>query len=559
MNTIKTLRIGTRLAIAFALVAALMVAMAIASRVGLNSIRSDIDTVLHQSYTKVKLIKIIGDDVNMHARLLRNLLIMDTAEQRKPDIERLMASRPMITQHYDDLRSRLRTDKGREMYGLVMQSRAAFVTEEDALIKLVQADDMPRAKVQLLTRVRPAQVSYQKQLQAMTEYQEKLMEQAGEATIATVDRMALTGLGGTLAALVMAVAAGVAVTRTVTRPIRDVVHTLRTVANGDLTARVTVDRKDELGELQQALADTVGALRQLLSDVRSGIDSVTTASGEIAAGNQDLSSRTEQQASSLQETASSMEELTTTVRQSADTARAASNLAANASLAARHGGGVVNQVVGTMDEISASSRQIVEIVSVIDGIAFQTNILALNAAVEAARAGEQGRGFAVVAGEVRMLAQRSAEAAREIKALIGASADKVEAGSRQVAEAGEAMQEIVTQVRKVSELINEIAGTATAQSRGIEQVNTAVTQMDQVTQQNAALVEESAAAASSLSHQAQTLAEAVARFRVAQQACPAVTAAVADSRRIPPRRAEAAAAPRGRRAAPPSELAWESF
>jgi len=264
-----------------------------------------------------------------------------------------------------------------------------------------------------------------------------------------------------------------------------------------------------------ALKQALGRVQQTLLQVRASAGSVTTASDEIASGNHDLSSRTEQAASSLQETASAMEQLTATVRNSAESARQANQLAASAADVAQRGGSVVSQVVSTMDEINASSKKIADIIGVIDGIAFQTNILALNAAVEAARAGEQGRGFAVVASEVRSLAQRSAEAAKEIKGLIGASVERVEAGSKLVADAGQTMGEIVGSVKRVSDVIGEITVASSEQSDGIGQVNTAVTQLDQMTQQNAALVEESTAAAESLRTQAQRLAQALAGFRLA--------------------------------------------
>ena len=260
------------------------------------------------------------------------------------------------------------------------------------------------------------------------------------------------------------------------------------------------------------------SLRRLVGEVRHTADSISTASNEIATGNQDLSARTEQAASNLQQTASSMEQLTGTVKQTADSATTANQLVSSASSVARRGGEVVTQVVSTMDEINASSKKIADIIGVIDGIAFQTNILALNAAVEAARAGEQGRGFAVVAGEVRSLAQRSAEAAKEIKALIGASVDKVESGSKLVADAGQTMQEIVGSVQRVTDIIGEITAAASEQSDGIGQVNTSVTQLDKMTQQNAALVEESAAAAESLKDQAQKLAAVVGTFRLERAA-----------------------------------------
>src|SRR5439155_19135741 len=270
--------------------------------------------------------------------------------------------------------------------------------------------------------------------------------------------------------------------------------------------------------LLQTLSAMQASLRQIVGQVRASTDSISTASAEIATGNQDLSARTEQTASNLQQAASSMEQLTGTVKQSADSARQADRLASSAAEVAARGGQVVSQVVSTMNDINASSKKIADIIGVIDGIAFQTNILALNAAVEAARAGEQGRGFAVVAGEVRNLAQRSAEAAKEIKALIGASVDKVDSGSRLVADAGKTMQEIVSSVQRVADIIGEITAASSEQSDGIGQVNQSVVQLDQMTQQNASLVEESAAAAESLKEQALRLAQVVGAFRLERSA-----------------------------------------
>jgi methyl-accepting chemotaxis protein len=285
------------------------------------------------------------------------------------------------------------------------------------------------------------------------------------------------------------------------------------IAAGDLTVGIDV-KADDRTSLLYAMRGMRDKLLTMVGDVRAGTDTIATASSQIAAGNQNLSSRTEAQASSLEETAASMEELTSTVKQNADNARQANQLAVSASGVAVKGGSVVAEVVGTMDAINASSRKIVDIIGVIDGIAFQTNILALNAAVEAARAGEQGRGFAVVAAEVRHLAQRSAAAAKEIKTLIGDSVDKVEEGSKQVAEAGKTMDEIVASVKRVTDIMAEIAAASQEQTAGIEQVNQAITQMDQVTQQNAALVEEAAAAASSLQEQAEGLLQVVSVFRL---------------------------------------------
>ena len=298
------------------------------------------------------------------------------------------------------------------------------------------------------------------------------------------------------------------------RPIARAQALAEQIATGDLSGPVQVDGRDESARLMSALGSMQDSLRRLVGQVRSSTDSIGTASAEIATGNQDLSNRTEQTASNLQHAASSMEQLTGAVKQSADSARHANQLANSAAEVAARGGAVVSQVVATMDDINTSSKKIADIIGVIDSIAFQTNILALNAAVEAARAGEQGRGFAVVASEVRSLAQRSAEAAREIKSLIGASVDKVEGGSRLVADAGRTMNEIVGSVQRVSDIIGEITAAAAEQSDGIGQVNGSVSQLDQMTQQNAALVEQSAAAAESLKEQASALARVVGAFRL---------------------------------------------
>ncbi len=324
----------------------------------------------------------------------------------------------------------------------------------------------------------------------------------------------LMGAAAAVAVLAIGVLMALFLVRSITRPLDEAVATIDAIAAGDLTRDINTTRKDEFGHMLGSLGQMVVRLRTLVGEVRSGVDAVTLASTEIAMGNQDLSARTEQTASNLQQTAASMEQLTATVTQSADTARQANQLAANAAQAATRGGQVVGQVVASMQEITHSSRKIADIIGVIDGIAFQTNILALNAAVEAARAGEQGRGFAVVASEVRSLAGRSAEAAKEIKLLIGASVENVETGSQQVAEAGQSMNEIVASVQRVSDLIGEITASSTEQRDGIAQVNQAVTQLDQMTQQNAALVEESTAAATSLRDQAHHLTDVVAVFNV---------------------------------------------
>ena len=315
-------------------------------------------------------------------------------------------------------------------------------------------------------------------------------------------------------ALVLALGCWIFINRTVLRPLHEAGDHFEKISAGDFTGRIEVRSTNEIGHLFGAIKRMQESLTRTVASVRRGVEEINVGSREISAGNTDLSSRTEQQAASLEETAASMEELASTVKQNADNARQANQLAASASDVAERGGSAVSEVVSTMQEISASSRKISEIVSVIDGIAFQTNILALNAAVEAARAGEQGKGFAVVAGEVRSLAQRSAQAAKEIKGLIEDSVTKVGAGSQQVERAGSTMQEIVASVKRVTDIMGEISAASEEQSSGIDQVNRAVSQMDEVTQQNAALVEEAAAAAGSLQEQAQRLAEAVSVFKI---------------------------------------------
>ena len=315
-------------------------------------------------------------------------------------------------------------------------------------------------------------------------------------------------------ALALALGCWIFINRTVLRPLHEAGSHFDKISAGDFTARIEVRSTNEIGHLFAAIKRMQEGLTRTVTSVRRGVDEINVGSREIASGNSDLSRRTEQQAANLEETAASMEELTSTVRQNAEHARQANQLAASASDVAERGGSAVSEVVSTMQEISASSRKIAEIISVIDGIAFQTNILALNAAVEAARAGEQGRGFAVVASEVRTLAQRSAAAAKEIKGLIDDSVTKVGAGSQQVERAGATMQEIVASVKRVTDIMGEISAASEEQSSGIDQVNRAVSQMDEVTQQNAALVEQAAAAAGSLQEQAQRLSEAVAVFKI---------------------------------------------
>jgi methyl-accepting chemotaxis protein len=393
-------------------------------------------------------------------------------------------------------------------------------------------------------------------------------KEAGRLGQVVYDDARLWIIGMLIGALALGLGMALFTARIVSSPLMFAVGLAKTVAAGDLSSHIEVKTRDETGQLLQALKDMQESLVGIVGQVRTGTDTIATASAQIAAGNMDLSSRTEQQASSLEETAASMEELTSTVKQNADNARQANQLAESASGVAVKGGQVVAQVVDTMSAINSSSKKIVDIIGVIDGIAFQTNILALNAAVEAARAGEQGRGFAVVAAEVRNLAQRSAAAAKEIKTLIGDSVDKVEEGSKQVAEAGKTMDEIVGSVKRVTDIMAEITVASQEQTSGIEQINQAITQMDQVTQQNAALVEEAAAAAASLQEQASGLSQVVSVFKLDDSGHHHATQRTETIKRTPahqqpPRAKHAIAAPQRKPAATPALAAasgdWETF
>jgi methyl-accepting chemotaxis protein len=383
---------------------------------------------------------------------------------------------------------------------------------------ITQGADMAARQAFVEKEYKPRAAAYIGAINKFVQVQEKSRDAAVAEAEAAQMRLLAIAFACAAVIVVLGILLAMYLITAITKPLAHAVKVTEAIASGDLTVTVIVRRTDEFGSLLRATASMVERLRGVISEVRSSVESVSAASGEIASGNTDLSARTEQMAANLEQTAASLEEFTSTVGQSADTATQANQLVSKAALSAQEGGNVVQQVIESMKLITDASTKINDIIGVIDGIAFQTNILALNAAVEAARAGEQGRGFAVVAGEVRSLAQRSAEAAKEIKGLIGNSVDAVQMGSIQVAQAGKSMGEIVSGVRRVSDLIGEITAAAAEQRDGIKQVNQAVTNLDQVTQQNAALVEESGAAASSLRDQARRLAEVIAVFKVQQQA-----------------------------------------
>jgi methyl-accepting chemotaxis protein len=452
----------------------------------------------------------------------------------KAIMEKMAAASAEVTKANEELAALVTQAEGKELLARLAEARQTFLEVRKQVFAMLDANaEMAEVTNLVDTKMTPLLAKYNEGVLALGARQHRLAKESMaevEATAAAGKRW-LTIAG----ALVLAIGALLSwrLTRSITKPLRQAVALARTVADGDLSSDVVVASKDETGQLMAALKAMNENLNHLVAGVRNGTESIATGAAEVASGNQDLSARTEQQAGSLEETASSMEELTSTVQHNAENARLGNQLAATASGIAAKGGTVVAKVVDTMEEINASARKIVDIIGVIDGIAFQTNILALNAAVEAARAGEQGRGFAVVATEVRNLAQRSAAAAKEIKTLIDDSVHKVDTGSRLVGEAGATMQDVVDSVRRVTDIMGEIASASQEQRDGIEQVNQAISQMDQVTQQNAALVEEAAAATESMQEQARSLASAVGVFRLDGRYLAQAAPAVARGRAVP--------------------------
>jgi methyl-accepting chemotaxis protein len=514
MNTFNNLRIGTRLALAFGALIALALLVGGIGITRLSDLNTSLALIGSDRVPKVQLTADITDDVNLIARELRNTLIWDDQDKVQKALETANEARERANKHLDALAANITSAEGKERLAALNSARAAYQPLQQQFVDLVRAGQKAEAETLLSERMRGAQLAYIKALDSLKDLQIALVTRAvddGSAQYSEAKLVMFSLLAG-MAAIGALMGWGIA--RSITGPIHDAVGVAERVAAGDLSSHIDASGRDETGRLLAALKVMNESLVGIVSTVRSSSDSIAAGSAQIAGGNTDLSQRTEEQAGALEETASSMEELGTTVKQNADHARQANELALSASAVASRGGQVVGQVVGTMRDINDSSKQIVDIISVIDGIAFQTNILALNAAVEAARAGEQGRGFAVVASEVRSLAQRSAEAAKQIKTLIAASVARVEQGSALVDQAGVTMQDVVTSIRRVTDIMGEISTASAEQSRGVLQVGEAVRQMDQVTQQNAALVEESAAAAESLKQQALQLVHAVAVFKI---------------------------------------------
>jgi len=563
MGLLSNIKIGKRLGLGFFLILAMTVLIAVVGVWRLLEVGGSTRAMMAAPLTKERL---ITDWYSLNfASIRRTAAIVkssdpslgayfkaDAADSVKKAAELLKSIEPLIAE----------SGAEHELFARILEQRKVYSSSRDGAVK-AKADGNPEEAAAILEqKFTPAAQQYQDLLQQLVTMQRESID----ATARGIDGDTTFSARLIVVLSASAVAIGAILswllTRGIVRPIQDAVTVAETVAGGDLTHVFEGRTKDETGALLRALRHMNDSLVNIVSQVRVGTDTIATASGEINAGNLDLSSRTEQQASALEETAASMEELTTTVRQNAENARQANQLAIAASEVATKGGAVVGEVVTTMSAINDSSKKIVDIITVIDGIAFQTNILALNAAVEAARAGEQGRGFAVVAGEVRTLAQRSAAAAKEIKELITASVANVDTGAKLVDTAGATMEQVVNSIRRVTDIMAEITSASQEQTGGIEQVNGAIGQMDEATQQNAALVEEAAAAAGALQDQATRLAEAVGIFKIAGGAMIAPAPALARSSPVPIRRQLSAAKPALRRPArQPVHTAddWEEF
>ena len=526
MNILLNLRIRTRLIGAFAIVALITVLI---SLLGMSSTRALSDMLSDMYDNQLTPIKDIAN-ANMAAIYMNRGLYAYVIEDKRPEMDKIKASTidaqyKKYNELFDKYQAIELNDPEKALVAKVKAAWPAYLAAADTVMKFSYADQHKQAMEAMNKEAMPMFQVVDDLLSELVDLNAKVAKDADSAAKIKEAGVRTVALAGLAVAIMASIALALIITRSITTPLAQGVRVARGVARGDLSTPIEIKGRDEMAQLLGALCDMKDSLVKVVGDVRGNAESVATASSEIAQGNFDLSQRTEEQASNLQQTAASMEQLASTVKQNADNAKQANQLAQGASAVAVKGGEVVGQVVETMKGINDSSRKIADIIGVIDGIAFQTNILALNAAVEAARAGEQGRGFAVVASEVRSLAQRSAAAAKEIKHLIGASVERVEQGTALVDQAGTTMAEVVSSIKRVTDIMGEISAASVEQSTGVAQVGDAVTQMDQVTQQNAALVEEGAAAAASLKDQAQQLVQAVAVFRLSAEDHPGPAAA----------------------------------
>ncbi|WP_426073883.1 methyl-accepting chemotaxis protein [Janthinobacterium sp. DSP2-3-3] len=565
-------KIGTRLGIGFAVVLGLLVAVLLVGLYSMGQLSARTHDIVADKNVKMAAANTMSDNVRNITLAITSVVVAPTEALVQAELAKIGEARKKYGAAKETLQKKISTDKETALMAELDAALKSGAPLNNKVIELRNAGQTEEAIAFLTQQAAPSLKIVLGALDSLVAYEAQQAAQAATdaETLSASARASMITLGS-VAVLLGAFVAWI-ITRSITHPINAAVAVAETVASGDLSSHIVVNSSDETGRLLGALKAMNTSLLGVVAQVRHGTDAISTASSEIAAGNLDLSSRTEEQASSLEETASAMEELTSTVKQNADNARQANQLAKSASEVAVRGGSIVAQVVDTMGTINASSKKIVDIIGVIDGIAFQTNILALNAAVEAARAGEQGRGFAVVATEVRNLAHRSATAAKEIKELIAASVANVDTGSRLVNEAGQTMGDIVDSIVRVTDIMGEITSATHEQTIGIEQINMAIAQMDEVTQQNAALVEEAAAASQSMQEQAGELAHVVGFFKTGNAVAasqPAVKLAAArssiaapaparpEARKAPVRQAVAAAP--ARRSNPAAESEWEEF
>jgi methyl-accepting chemotaxis protein len=573
-----SMKVSTRLAMGFGAVTLLLVIVAGLGIRSMAQIENRLEDIVHVNNAESNHVTSMRATVTDRMIALRNLVLLTEDADLRPEVQRIEVQTKKYSSHVEKLNalfaSEATTAEKKVLMASITEAAQAAAPIMERAAKAGLANDNEGATRILIKELRPVQRTWTEKLTELADLEEKLTARAMAEASASYAFARNLMLAISALAIAVAIAGGWLITRSLTRQLGgepdEAVAIASRIAAGDLATDIRL-RAGDTDSMLFALKKMRDDLAVIVTQVRAGTDTIATASGQIASGNMDLSSRTEQQASSLEETASSMEELTSTVKQNADNARQANQLALTASGVATQGGEVVAQVVDTMSAIDSSSKKIVDIISVIDGIAFQTNILALNAAVEAARAGEQGRGFAVVATEVRSLAQKSAAAAREIKTLIGDSVEKVDAGSKLVAQAGSTMREVVASVQRVTDIMAEITAASNEQSAGIEQVNQAIAQMDQVTQQNAALVEQAAAAAGSMQDQAATLSQVVGVFRVSghmaaalpaasrQRSAPSASSLPAPRHVASASRAVAPAVPKRVAAPAGSDSDWEEF